>query len=135
MKKLILLSVLLIVGCAPFTLLEPKTRATFCIGMTEEEFIRNNPNITENNLDWQLWEKVVNNSPETLKYIESLKKINTYIAYKADEDGEKTHGWSFLSLPQKHIFVFNYDTLKAVFYKKAFSPNKEIDYSIYSTCP
>ena len=132
MKKLVLLTILLIVGCATKTF-EPT--ATFCIGMTEEEFIRNNPNITENNLDWQLWEKVVNNSPETIKYIETLKKMNTYIAYKADEDGEKTHGWAIPYLPQKHIFVFNYDTLKAVFYKKAFSPNKEIDYSIYSTCP
>ena len=102
MKRIIIL--FLIVGCAPFTLLKPKTRATFCIGMTEEEFIRNNPNITENNLDWQLWEKVVNNSPETLKYIETLKKINTYIAYKADEDGEKTHGWAIPHLPQKYIF-------------------------------
>ena len=34
MKKLILLSILLIVGCAP------KTTTTFYIGMTEEEFMK-----------------------------------------------------------------------------------------------
>ena len=42
MKKLILLSVLLIVGCATKTL---SPTATFCIGMTEDEFIRKNLNI------------------------------------------------------------------------------------------
>ena len=40
MKKLILLSILLIVGCAP-------TTANFYIGMTIEEFEDNNPNIKE----------------------------------------------------------------------------------------
>ena len=40
MKKLILLSILLIVGCAP-------TTATFYIGMPIEEFVDNNPNIKE----------------------------------------------------------------------------------------
>ena len=41
MKKLILLSILLIVGCAP-------TTATFYIGMPIEEFADNNPHICSN---------------------------------------------------------------------------------------
>ena len=40
MKKLILLSILLIVGCAP-------TTATFYIGMPIEEFVDNNPQICQ----------------------------------------------------------------------------------------
>ena len=127
MKKLILLSILLIVGCAP------GTYATFDIGMTEEEFIKNNPNITKKNLDWQRWEKVVNAHYGKSIYIENLK-IYTYIFQKVDEDGE-THGWAIPNLPQKYIFVFNNDTLEAVFNKKIFSPNKEIDYSKYATPP
>ena len=43
MKKLILLSILLIVGCAP-------TTATFYIGMSIEEFAVKNPHIC-NNID------------------------------------------------------------------------------------
>ena len=46
MKKLILLSIAFIVGCATRTL-EPT--ATFCIGMAEDEFIRNNLDVEKTN--------------------------------------------------------------------------------------
>ena len=73
---------LLIVGCA--TLKEATTYTTaakFTIGMTEQEFIRQNPSITKEN-DWQRWEKVIN-SPESTTYFE-YESITTFVFYKVD---------------------------------------------------
>ena len=66
MKKLILLSILLIVGCSTMRNIYQKefrvekSTAFFQIGMTEEEFIRKNPQITEK----------INESGEFSTYIE-----------------------------------------------------------------
>ena len=83
MKKLILLSILLIVGCAALKEATTYTTAAkFKIGMTEEEFIRQNPSITEKN-NWQKWEKVIN-SPESTTYFE-YESITTFVFHKVDE--------------------------------------------------
>ena len=70
MKKLILLSIILIVGCATMKDMYDKnfkidrSTAFFKIGMTKEEFIRKNPSITEK----------LNESSEFTTYIESEPK-------------------------------------------------------------
>ena len=67
MKKLILLSIILIVGCTTMKDMYDKnfkidrSTAFFKIGMTKEEFIRKNPSITEK----------LNESSEFTTYIES----------------------------------------------------------------
>ena len=125
-RRLIIL--LLIVGCAAlkeattFT-----TAAKFKIGMTEEEFIRQNPSITEKN-NWQQWEKVIN-SPVLTTYIEYETKT-TFIAHKVDEDGEE-HGWDIPNPLQKFIFTFHNDTLFAVYHELNDNSKIEIDYSKY----
>ena len=68
MKKLILLSILLIVGCSTMRniyqkeFVAEKSTAFFCIGMTEEEFTRKNPSITEK----------INETDEFITYIETV---------------------------------------------------------------
>ena len=129
MKKLIFIA-LLIVGCA--TLKEATTYTTaakFKLGMTEEEFIRQNPSITEEN-DWQRWEKVIN-SPEATTYIEYESKT-TFVFHKVDEEEKTTHGLAIPNPRQKYIFAFNNDTLIAVYHGKLNDNSKrEIDYSKY----
>ena len=127
-RRLIIL--LLIVGCAAlkeattFT-----TAAKFKIGMTEEEFIRQNPSITEKN-DWQRWEKVIN-SPESTTYIAYESKA-TFVAHKVDEKGKTTHGLAIPNPVQEYIFAFKNDTLFAVYHGELNDDLKrEIDYRNY----
>ena len=114
MKKLILLSILLIVGCSTMRNIyqkefrAEKSTAFFQIGMTEEEFIRKNPSITEK----------LNESSEFTTYIESEPKYR-YIWGK--------------EIPQafeEYMFEFKNDTLIAV-YRGRNNYNREIDYSKY----
>ena len=119
MKKLLLI-ILLIVGCATLKYStddenkkDPNriydSTAFFRIGMTEEEFIIKNPDITEKNDD-----------DEFPIYIESCKKKYTYVAGKA------------LPLPhcEEYTFEFEFGQLKAV-YRGRKNFNREIDYSRY----
>ena len=108
MKKLILLSILFIVGCATRTL-EPT--ATFCIGMTEDEFIRKNLDIEKT---------------DYIGEIDELAEFSTYIGNSGK--------YSFIlgqEIPRIHLqyftFAFNNDTLEAVYRgKNNFNPNREI---------
>ena len=126
-RRLIIL--LLIVGCA--VLKEATTYTTaakFKLGMTEEEFIRQNPSITEEN-DWQRWEKVIN-SPLLTTYIEYESKT-TFVFHKDDEDG-KTHGLAISNPHQQYIFAFRNNTLFAVYHGELNDDLKrEIDYNNY----
>ena len=129
MKKLILLILLFIVGCA--TLKESTTYTTaakFKIGMTEKEFITQNPSITKSN-DWQQWVKVIN-SPKSITYIEHENKT-TFVFHKADEEEKTTHGLTIPNPHQKYIFAFNHDTLFAVYHELNDNSKIEIDYSKY----
>ena len=86
-----------------------KSTAYFKIGMTEKEFNRKNPNITEKNDD-----------DEFPIYIENCKDKYTYISGKA------------FPLPhcEDYTFAFKMDTLEAV-YRGRNNFNREIDYSMY----
>ena len=114
MKKLILLFIILIVGCATMKDMYDKnfkadrSTAFFKIGMTKEEFIRKNPSITEK----------LNESSEFTTYIESEPKYR-YIWGK--------------EIPlafEEYMFEFKNDTLIAV-YRGRNNYNREIDYSKY----
>ena len=114
MKKLILLSILLIVGCSTMRNIYQKefrvekSTAFFQIGMTEEEFIRKNPDITEK----------LNESDEITTY------INSEQLYKSI--------W-IIKIPlrfEKYMYEFKNDTLIAV-YRGKNNYNREIDYSKY----
>ena len=109
MKKLILLSILLIVGCAPT---KPPT-ATFYIGMTEEEFIELNKNkpITENFI--KHFDK---NTTNMSQYIENLDSNSNDASY-----------W----------YTFRNDTLSVVHGGGIINLLllKEVDYDKYATPP
>ena len=114
MKKLILLSILLIVGCSTMRNMYhknfklDKSTAYFKIGMTEKEFIRKNPDITEK----------LNESDEFTTYINSEQPYK-YIL--------------FIKIPlafEKYMFEFKNDTLIAV-YRGKNNYDREIDYSKY----
>ena len=112
MKKLILLSILLIVGCATMKdmFVKDKSTAFFIIGMTEEEFIRKNPQITEK----------INESGEFSTYIESCQE-NKYVYLL------------FIKIParcEEYMFEFKNDTLIEV-YRGRMNYNRKIDYSKY----
>ena len=108
MKKLVLLTILLIVGCATKTF-EPT--ATFCIGMTEDEFIRKNLDIEKT---------------DYIGEIDELAGFSTYIGNSGK--------YSFIlgqEIPRIHLqyftFAFNNDTLEAVYRgRNNFNPNREI---------
>ena len=114
MKKLILLSIILIVGCARMKDMYDKnfkidrSTAFFKMGMTEQEFIRKNPSITEK----------LNESSELTTYIESEPKYR-YI-----------YGKAIPLKHEKHMFEFKNDTLIAV-YRGRNNYNRPIDYSKY----
>ena len=114
MKKLLLLSIILIVGCATIKgkykdmFIADGTRAFFVLGMTEEEFIRKNPHITEK----------LNETGEFTTYIESEQPYK-YIL--------------FIKIPlafEEYMFEFKNDTLIAV-YRGRNNYNRPIDYSKY----
>ena len=114
MKKLILLSIILIVGCSTMRniyqkeFVAEKSTAFFQIGMTEKEFIRKNPDITEK----------LNESDEFTTY------INSEQPYKSI--------W-IIKIPlrfEKYMYEFKNDTLIAV-YRGRNNYNREIDYSKY----
>ena len=116
MKKLILLSILLIVGCSTMRTMYhknfklDKSTAYFKIGMTEEEFIRKNPLITEK----------INESGEFSTYIESCQE-NKYVYLL------------FIKIParcEEYMFEFKNETLIEV-YRGRMNYNRKIDYSKY----
>ena len=113
MKKLLIIA-LLIVGCSTMRniyqkeFVADKSTAFFQIGMTEKEFIRKNPSITEK----------LTESSEFTTYIESEPKYR-YIWGK--------------EIPQafeEYMFEFKNDTLIAV-YRGRNNYNRPIDYSKY----
>ena len=102
MKKLILLSILLIVGCAPT---KPPT-ATFYIGMLESEFVSINPTIKKK-------DREVSFEPVNPAGVSTVK-----VYYEG--------GIS------KYYYGFNGDTLRAVWHGLAnVVKNQQIDYSKY----
>ena len=114
MKKLILLSIILIVGCSTMRNMYQKefkvdkSTAFFQIGMTEKEFIRKNPDITEK----------LNEGGEFTTYINS-KRPYKYIL--------------FIKIPlafEKYMYEFKNDTLIAV-YRGINNYNRPLDYSKY----
>ena len=105
MKKLILLSILFIVGCAP----TKPPEATFYIGMTKEEFLIKNSHFLDkdNNI------------------YNPLLVGHTYF----EGDNTKLNPFEYL-----YAFT-NGDSLYAVYYGMQFWINKEIDYDKYATPP
>ena len=111
MKKLILFTILLIVGCAT-KILEPST--IYCIGMTEKEFIRKNLDIEKTN------------------YIGMTDELGGYSTYIGNSGKYKyIAGVKIPRRFQKFTFAFKNDTLDAV-YRGRNNFNREIDYSKYS---
>ena len=112
MKKILLLSILLIIGCATKTI-EPT--ATFCIGMTEDEFIRKNLDIEKTN------------------YIGKTDELGGYSTYIGNSGKYKyIAGIKIPRRFQKFTFAFKNDTLEAVYRgKNNFNPNRKIDNSKY----
>ena len=115
MKKILLISILFITSCGTMkdmyvnNFTQHKSTAFFYRGMTEEEFIRKNPSITEK----------INELDEFSTYIESEQKYR-YI-------------WG-IAIPlayEEYMFEFKNDTLIAI-YRGRNNYNKEIDYGIYS---
>ena len=111
MKKLILLSILFIVGCATRTL-EPT--ATFCIGMTEDEFIRKNLDIEKTN------------------YVGNTDELGEYSTYIGNSGHTFILGKEIRLRYQEFTFAFNNDTLEAVFRgRNNFNPNRKISNNEY----
>ena len=121
MKKLILLSIILIVGCSTnmyhknFKL--DKSTAYFKIGMTEEEFKVKNPNL-------RLLYEDIN------KFSEVEKILFNEVYYHEKE--AKIISWLFFGSFSDYYFYFKNDSLLAVYYGGInIDINKEIDYSKY----
>ena len=114
MKKILLISILLIIGCATKTI-EPT--ATFCIGMTEVEFIRKNLDI------------------EKTDYIGKTDELGGYSTYIGNSGKYKYI--ASIEIPsrfQEFTFAFKNDTLEAVYRgRNNFNPNRKIDNPTY--CP
>ena len=110
----LLLIALLIVGCATKTL---TPTATFCIGMTEGEFIRKNLDI------------------EKTDYIGETDKLGRYSTYIGNSGKYKyIAGIKIPRRFQEFTFAFNNDTLEAVYRGRInFNPNRKIDNPTY--CP
>ena len=114
MKKLILLSIILIVGCSTMRNMYQKefkvdkSTAFFQIGMTEKEFIRKNPDITEKLNESDEFTTYVN-SEQPYKYIWIIKIPMAY---------------------EEYMYEFKNDTLIAV-YRGRNNYNRPIDYSNY----
>ena len=115
MKKLLFILMVggLFMGCATINdigFIDTKSTAFFKIGMTEEEFIRKNPQITEK----------INESGESSTYIESCQE-NKYIYLL------------FIKIParcEEYMFEFKNETLIEV-YRGRMNYNRKIDYSKY----
>ena len=105
MKKLILLSVLLIVGCA-----HKPPQATFYLGMTEEEFIELNQN------------KPIMESPVTEKY--SYNNIKQYIDGNSP-NSMNTYWYSFHNDTLRQVNKGIHNLML----------NRDIDYDKYATPP
>ena len=111
MKKLLILSILFIVGCATRTL-EPT--ATFCIGMTEDEFIRNFLDIEKTN------------------YVGHTDELGRYSTYIGNSGHTYILGKEIRLRFQEFTFAFNNDTLEAVFRgRNNFNPNRIISNNEY----
>ena len=114
MKKLILLSILLIVGCAHKTITKPPL-ATFYIGMTEEAFIKQNKDKISNVLD-----------PKDDFITKGIGASNKQPYFDGDDP------WS----RDAYMYVFVNDTLTSV--RRGMVNHlldKEIDYDKYATPP
>ena len=113
MKILILVSILLIVGCAPT---KPST-STFYIGMTEEEFKVKNPELRPIHEDINSSSKIGRILFNEVYYHEKEEKIISMLFFGAISD---------------YYFYFKNDSLLAVYYGGInIDINKEIDYSKY----
>ena len=113
MKNLLLLSILFIVGCATKALTPIET---FCIGMTEDEFIRKNLDI------------------EKTDYIGETDKLGRYSTYIGNSGEYKFIAG--IEIPHFRIqyftFAFKNDTLDAVYRgRNNFNPNREIGNNKY----
>ena len=113
MKKILIIA-LLVFGCSTMRniyqkeFVAEKSTAFFQIGMTEKEFIRKNPDITEK----------LNESDEFTTYINSEQPYKNI--------------W-IIKIPlrfEKYMYEFKNDTLIAV-YRGRNNYNREIDYSKY----
>ena len=106
--RIIFLLSLFIFGCAVKNL-EPTT--TFHIGMTEEDFMRKNPDIEKTN---------------------ELGEFSTYIGNSGKYIyivGREIPRFRY----EEYTFAFKNDTLEAVYRgRNNFSPNRELEYSKYS---
>jgi len=103
MKKLILLSIMLIVGCAP----TKPPEATFYVGMSESKFVNINPTIKKKDREISL---------DPIDPIVGVSTIKVYY-----EGGIS-----------KYYYGFNADTLRAVWHGLAnVVRNQQIDYSKY----
>ena len=113
LHKKLLLIVLLIVGCAP-----TKPPATeFYIGMTEEEFSRNNPNL-----------KPIYQDTNSSSKFRRILFNDVYYHEKEDKIISKLFGGAF----SDYYFYFKNDSLSAVYYGGVnIDMKKEIDYSKY----
>ena len=118
MKKILLISILFIFGCATMKDMYDKnfkidrSTAFFKMGMTEQEFIRKNPGITEK----------LNESGEFTTYIESEQPYRYMVMFGKQID-----------IPlgfEEYMFEFKNDTLIAV-YRGRNNYNRPIDYSKY----
>ena len=111
-RRLIIL-LLIVVGCAP----TKPPQATFYLGMTEEDFNENNPDIKPMHED-----------------INSSSKIGRILFNEVyyHEKEDKTISKLFVGAFSDYYFYFKNDSLLAVYYGGInIDINKEIDYSKY----
>ena len=130
MKKLILLSILLIVGCA-----HKPPSATFYVGMTEKEFIQQN-NLILNEENIVKADKITG---DFVKVYDQFQRIDYRQMPLSSELPEKDKNRVFYEIFEKsssYFFNFNNDTLQVV-YHNAWNMvlEREIDYSKYATPP
>ena len=111
MKKLILLSVILIVGCAPT---KPPT-ATFYIGMTEKEFLELNKN-----------------KPITKNFIEYFDKNTTNMSQYIDGNDFNSSDAYFYTFKNDTLSVVHGNNMRDIIKVLL---GKQTDYDKYATPP
>ena len=130
MKKLILLSVMFIIGCA-----HKPPSATFYVGMTEKEFIQQN-NLILNEENIVKADKITGDFVKLYDQFQRYDYSQMPLLSELSEKDKNRVMYEIFEKSSSYFFNFNNDTLIAVYRGKWNSVwEKEIDYSKYASPP
>ena len=130
MKKLILLFVVFIVGCA-----HKPPSATFYVGMTEKEFIQQN-NLILNEENIVKADKITGDFVKVYDQFQRIDYRQMPLSSKLPEKDKNRVLYEIFEKSSSYYFSFCNDTLTAVYRGRWNSVwEKEIDYDKYATPP